>query len=342
MSGSERAFNPATAFGTTVAVVLVAVGIFFGEVLLLAFTGMLLAVFLDGLSVYLSRSLRFPRTIAFAVVVTVFLALLFSAGLRFGPLFVEGINQLADTVGRHSEDLLEQLREREWGRALLSTGSQGGSIVTSAFSTVAGFFGTALWAASAGLIILFTGIYLAAEPTVYIRALEALFPDRHQDELRSLLGRLGSILHWWLIGRLSSMAVVGLLTWLGLVLLGIPLALTLALLAALLSFIPNIGPVLSAVPAVLVGLEQSPTTAVYVVVLYVAVQTVESYFITPLIQRRAVRLPPALVITAQILMALAYGTLGLLVATPLTVVVVVLIKTIYLPRRNMPDAKEEH
>ncbi len=341
MNRSEgKRLSPALIYGAIAVGFLAIVTVFFGKVLLLAFTGILLAIFLDGSSAYLVRWFHLPRSVAFGIVVVIFLALLVAAGLRFGPLFVDGINQLADTVGRYSDDFIAMLREREWGKALLSTRASGDSIVTSAFSTVAGFFGTALWAVSAGLIVLFTGIYLAAEPRAYLGALKWLFPERRHQELRHVLRALGATLHWWLIGRISSMAVVGILTWFGLLLLGIPLALTLALLAALLSFIPNIGPVLSAVPAVLVGLDQSPTTALYVIILYIAVQTIESYFITPLIQRRAVRLPPALVITAQVLMAFAYGTLGLVVATPLTVVVVVLSQTIYIPRKDAP-AKQE-
>lgn len=129
------------------------------------------------------------------------------------------------------------------------------------------------------------------------------------------------------------MAVVGILTWLGLVLLQVPLAMTLAILAALLSFVPNVGPILSAIPAALVGLAQSPTTALYVVGLYVAVQTIESYLITPLIQREAVLLAPALVLTMQLAFGLLFGFLGLLVATPLTVILVVLVKMLYLEDR---------
>lgn len=97
-------------------------------------------------------------------------------------------------------------------------------------------------------------------------------------------------------------------------------------MAALLSFIPNIGPILSAVPAILIGLAESATTALYVALLYVGIQTVETYLITPLIQRSAVSMPPALLLVAQLVM----GVLGLLVAAPLTLVVLVLVETLYI------------
>ena len=113
------------------------------------------------------------------------------------------------------------------------------------------------------------------------------------------------------------MAVVGLLSGAGLALLGAPSPITLGVLAALLSFVPNVGPILSLVPAALAGLTVGPTTGLYVVVLYLAVQTVESYLVTPLIQQRAVTLPPAIVIVVQLAFGAAFGLLGLLFATPL-------------------------
>lgn len=126
------------------------------------------------------------------------------------------------------------------------------------------------------------------------------------------------------------MLVVGALTWVGLLALGTPFALTLAMVAALLSFIPNIGPILSAVPAVLIGLTVSPTMALYVMLLYIGVQTVETYLITPLIQRSIIAMPPALLMTAQLAMGVPLGVLGLLVAAPLTLVLLVLVETLYI------------
>jgi predicted PurR-regulated permease PerM len=124
--------------------------------------------------------------------------------------------------------------------------------------------------------------------------------------------------------------VIGVLTALGLWLLGVELALTLGLLAALLTFIPNLGPVLALVPAVLLALMHSPTRALYVTLLYLAIQTVESYVLTPLVQRRTVSLSPALTITAQVALGVLLGGLGLVLATPLTILLLVLIQMLYI------------
>lgn len=126
------------------------------------------------------------------------------------------------------------------------------------------------------------------------------------------------------------MAIIGACTAVGLWALGVPLALTLALLAAALTFVPNFGPILAAVPAVLLGLLESPTKALYVVLLYVGVQTVESYVLTPLIQKRTVSAPPALTILAQVLLGVLVGGLGVVLATPLTAVALVLARELYV------------
>ena len=126
------------------------------------------------------------------------------------------------------------------------------------------------------------------------------------------------------------MIIIGVLTAVGLWLLGVPLALTLGLLAALLTFIPNIGPILAVVPAALLALLQSPTRALYVVLLYLGIQTVESYLLTPLMQKRTVSLPPALTIFAQVLMGILVGRIGLVLATPLTAALFVLVKMLYV------------
>ena len=125
------------------------------------------------------------------------------------------------------------------------------------------------------------------------------------------------------------MSVVGALTFAGLWLLDVLLALTLALLASALTFVPNFGPILSAAPAVLLALEAGLTHAAWVAGLYLAVQTVESYLITPIIQQRTVALPPALTLGTQLVLGVLAGAAGLALATPLTAMGLVLVRELY-------------
>ena len=179
-------------------------------------------------------------------------------------------------------------------------------------------------------MILVVGLYLAVDPSLYTGGALHLVPKRRRSRAGEVLAAMGHAVQRWLMGRITSMAVVGMLTGVGLWILGVPLALTLGFLAGLLSFIPNLGPILSVIPAVLVALLQSPTLALYVAVLYAGVQLVESYLITPLIQQKAVSLPPALLITVQILLGLWAGLLGLILATPLAVATIVAIEMLYV------------
>jgi predicted PurR-regulated permease PerM len=132
------------------------------------------------------------------------------------------------------------------------------------------------------------------------------------------------------MGQLMTMASVGILIGIGLTLLGVPLSGTLGLIAAVLSFIPSLGPFLSVIPAIILGLTQGPIMGLWVCLLYLGVQTLEANVITPLIQRRAINLPPAFVLGSELLMGLLLGGAGLAFATPLAAVLLVLINMLYI------------
>ena len=145
-----------------------------------------------------------------------------------------------------------------------------------------------------------------------------------------MLDSVYDTLERWLKGKLLSMLLVAILTALGLWALGIPMALTLSLIAGLLCFIPNFGPLLSMIPAVLIALVQGPQMALYVVLLYVGIQFVESNFITPQIQKKMVDLPLAMIMISQVTLGLLTGTLGLILATPIMLIIMQLVKMLYV------------
>lgn len=126
------------------------------------------------------------------------------------------------------------------------------------------------------------------------------------------------------------MTVIGVLTFVGLWFLDIPLALVLAFLAGLLSFIPYVGPILALLPAVLVAFAQSPNQALFVLILYLGVQGVESYLLLPLVQSWTVDMPPALTIAAILLLGVLFGGLGITLAAPLAAAGMVAVKRLYL------------
>ena len=180
------------------------------------------------------------------------------------------------------------------------------------------------------LLVIFGGIYLAAQPDLYRTGLLKLVPARGRALAADALGASGTALRLWLLGRMVSMGVVGILTWIGLSIIGVPSALSLGLLAALLEFVPFIGPIISAVPAILLAFAGSPEQALWTALLFLAIQQFEGNVLEPLVQQRAVDLPPALLLFALVAGGLIFGIVGLLLAAPLTVVLYVLVKRLYV------------
>lgn len=303
------------------------------QMLLVVFGGILFGVLLDGLTHQLAKRTRLPRALSLTIVIAVLLLLLTGVILFAGPKLVDQFATLAKRIPAAVDEIRTSLSQYEWGQRLLeSLGTASGSMPKGSelLGQVGGVFSTAAGAVSAVIVIFFTGIYLAADPYLYSRNLELLLPKRHRQRARELLESIGTALKWWLTGRFSSMAVVGILTSVGLWITGVPLAFPLGLLAAILSFVPFIGPIAWVIPASLVALAESPELIVWVLTVYLAVQLLESYVITPLIQQRAVRIPPALLIVMQILMTVLFGIMGTLFATPLAVTAIVVVQILYV------------
>ena len=136
-----------------------------------------------------------------------------------------------------------------------------------------------------------------------------------------------------------AMVAVGVITWIGLLLLGVPLALGLAFVAFLLEFVPVVGPIVAAIPAILVGLAESPTLGLWVALLYIGIQQIEGFVLLPLLQRWAVHLPPAMSLIGIIAFGVLFGWIGVLLATPLMVATTVWVRDIYLESILEPEKK---
>lgn len=303
------------------------------SVFLLVFAAILVAVFLRGCGDWLAA--RTPLSSGWAALSVVLVLMLIvggSASLVI-PHAVGQIGTLGKEVTGALKELETSLQQTAWGQELLGLVPDLGDLQGQAGSVIQrtrGIFSTTLGALASLVLVFFIGFYLAASPSTYTRGLVLLFPERHHERVRQILRELQITLTRWLLGRLLGLVVVGVATWIGLLLLGIPLALSLGLLAALLSFIPNIGPILSVVPALLLALVQGLDLALWVLVLYSGIQGLESYLLSPLVAKRAVSLPPVLTIVVQILMAAPFGILGLLMAGPFATVLMVLVKMIYV------------
>jgi predicted PurR-regulated permease PerM len=195
-------------------------------------------------------------------------------------------------------------------------------------------FGRTLLSIGSGLadllVVIFAGIYLATQPNFYrIGAIKLVPPARRKLAAEAML-ESERALRLWLKGQAIAMVVVGLLTGFGLWFLGMPSALTLGLLAGVLEFIPFAGPIIAAVPAILLAVAVSPELALWVTLLYVGVQQFEGNLLTPLVQQYAVDLPGAVLLFSLIGFGTLFGTLGVILAAPLAVVTMVLVKRLYV------------
>ena len=187
---------------------------------------------------------------------------------------------------------------------------------------------------SGGLVDLFLvligAIYIAAQPQMYRNGVLLLVPGSARRTVGEAMEAGGRALRMWLGGQLVAMLLVGLLTGLGLWLLGVPAAFALALIAFLLDFVPIVGPIVAAIPAILLGFTVSPQIGLATAAMYLVIQQIEGNLLQPLIQQRAVELPPAVLLFSLVIFGSLQGTVGLLLAAPLTVVVYVLVKRLYV------------
>ena len=309
-------------------------GIVFGvDVLLVLFAGFLFAVFLRTLTELVRGYTGLGKTWSLVVVMTTLTLMTFASGWFLVPKLASQARELHEQIPESLAKLQKQLGQTELGAWVLQREPFLEKLVpkpSSIMSQTTGALTSAIGAAGIALVIFFTGLMLAAQPQLYARGALQFVPHSKRQRARHVMGALDTTLKWWLAAKIASMIFIGILTWLGLLALGIQFAVSLGVLAALLTFIPNFGPILSAAPAVLLGLMQGPMTAVWVIVLFIVVQLLESYIVTPMIQYRALSMPPVLVIAAQLMGGVWFGILGLALATPLLAAAMVLIQELYL------------
>ncbi len=179
-------------------------------------------------------------------------------------------------------------------------------------------------------LILILSIYIGSNPGLYHKGLLHLFPHAARPRAKQVLTAVGITLRRWLMAQLVAMLVIGTVTTITLKLLGIKAALPLGIIAGLLEFIPMVGPILSAVPAVAMGFLDSPQKALFVVLAYVGIQFFENHFLIPMLMKEGVDLPPVVTIIGLAMMSVVFGFLGMLVAVPLLAAVMVTVKLLYV------------
>lgn len=309
--------------------VLVLLAFRLSDLLLMLFGAVIVAVALRALAHPLERYLRVPPALAVGVAIALAVVVIALVSWLVGDRLMTQVDDLSRKLPAALSVITSWARERAMGAALWKVwrGTNADDVPWSSLALAA----TQTVSAVGGVgLMLVVGAYLAGDPGLYREGLVRLVPPAFRSQVDGALLASGHALSRWLLGQGISMLFVGTATTLGLALLGMPLALTLGLLAGALAFIPFFGPIASGVLAVLLAFMQGPDKALYVAGLCVLIQQIEGNLLMPLVQRWAVELPPVLGITAAVIFGLLFGLPGVILASPLMVVAMVLVRKLYV------------
>jgi len=309
------------------------------QILMLIFAAIVIS---NALNILVERFQRSGLQRFFAVLLSLFILLCVLVGFYFliVPPFAEQFLQLSELVGKGIEQLSEWIEsiEADISSELLDQYipdinqllQQLPPLINQVLGGGFTFFNNALGVLLNILLVLILTLMLLADPHPYRKSFIRLFPSFYRRRVDQILQLCDESLRGWLAGILFNMAVIALLSFFGLLLLRIPLALAQATLAGILTFIPNIGPAVSVIPPMAIALLDSPWKAIAVLILYIVIQQVESNLLTPLVMAQQVSLLPAITLLAQLFFVTFFGFLGLLLALPLTVVAQVWLKEVLI------------
>ncbi|MGY4624146.1 putative PurR-regulated permease PerM [Bradyrhizobium sp. USDA 4486] len=325
---------------------------YFAATLLLIFTGMLLGVGLNALAGALGRRVQLPHAVRLAIVCVVLAALLAGVAYLGGATIAEQASLLSKTIKSQITNVRSFLENHGIDTSVFDLGnaapaatgdaapapapsppshsglpgagalaSSGGAIVSQTFKLLFG----AISAVGNIFIVLFLGLAFAAQPSVYHDGLLFLAPAKHRSRAALIVGGIGETLERWLIAQIVVMIAVGTVTWIGLAIIGIPGSFILGIQAGLLAFIPTVGAIIAGVVVVLASLASGWIPALSALLLFLGVHAMESYVLTPILQRQALNIPPATLFAFQILLGVVFGLWGLALALPLVAIAKVMI-----------------
>jgi predicted PurR-regulated permease PerM len=320
--------------GIALAVVVLLVLLWYGlDVVLLAFLGVLFAILLRAPADWLSRRIGLGTAWTLSFVSAALAAALGAGAFFFGRALVAQSVGLSYRIPEILAGAREWLAQSELGARALELAEAGGMFAGGEMQFLGkglGLIGSTFGALANVAIVVFFALFLAAQPQPYIRGLLHLVPHARRERVRAVLHETGHVLRRWVVAQSLLAVCVMTLSGIGLLLLGAPFALPLAVLAGLMEFVPYLGPLLAAIPAILIGFAEGPQMAASIALLYLGIQIAESYILAPLVQEKAVFVPPALILFAQVLLGVIVGGLGVAVATPLAAVAMVAIHRLYV------------
>jgi predicted PurR-regulated permease PerM len=336
---------------TLVVLAILAVTLFIWQIknaLLMAFAGIILAIVLGGLAAIIQKHTPLNRTWSLVSVGTLLLILIAGFGLLFGSQIASQFDELTQKLPQQISELRDTVREWPLGEQIVGSekGADSGFVENGGNteneegeeSTVPEGAGGMMLEIGISFVnmlgnfvlIIMMGIFFAINPTIYQKGIALLFPKSKSERILEAFDTAGNALWHWLTGQLMAMIFVGVTVTIGLSIIGVPLAIVLGFIAGVSDFVPIIGPIFALIPALLLAFSDSPQTALYTALLYLVVQQIEGNLLTPLIQRKMVSIPPALIILSVVAFGLVFGIAGVILATPLAVIAMVFVGMFYV------------
>lgn len=323
----------------------------YAATLFLIFAGMLLGVALNAMTNLVGRVVRLPHALRLTIVCLVLAAMLSGVVFLGGTTIAQQAAVLSDTIKSQLVNVKAFLERNGVDTSYFDLGSQAATVAPSATPATPGAAPThnlpsaGAIASSGGaivsqtlklllgtvsavgnfFIVLFLGLTFAAQPSVYRSGLLFMMPVKYRAQATIIVDRIGETLERWLIAQMLTMAAVFLVTWIGLGIIGIPSSFILGIQAGLLAFIPTVGAILAGLIVVLASLASGWVAALSALILFLGVHALESYVLTPIIQRHALDIPPATLFAFQILLGIVFGIWGLALALPLMAIAKVMI-----------------
>lgn len=299
------------------------------SLILLTLAGVLMAVYFYGfaglLQRYLHMSSKWSIIISVIFNIVLLIGFLFFAGLRLQ----QQIAELSDTLPKTFQQVKNHLNNSALGSKVLNyLNASGNSKRTIAAAKK--FFSSSFGILSDLYIVLLIGLFFTASPSVYKKGIVSLLPPKAKDKGNELINEINTVLKNWLKGQIFGFFFIAVLTGIGLWIIGMPLILTLALIAGFLNFIPNFGPIIALIPAVLLAILQGPATAIIIICMYTLIQIIQNSVTQPLIQKKMISMPPALIIIGQVAMGSLAGFWGVLLATPIVAILMTIVRKLYI------------
>jgi predicted PurR-regulated permease PerM len=296
-------------------------------VVLMAFGAIILAMLLRLLAQPLMRWLALPEWLALVISGLVILAVIAGTGYLFGSQISNEFEDVMRRTASATSAIEKSMQQTAFGNYLLRHLSSDNFSLTAMLPGVLSVSTTFL---EGIIIMLICGAYLAAQPRLYRSGLIWLFPPSKHARAAEIFDGIAEALWLWLIGQLVEMVLIGVLSTFVVWIIGVPSPLALGLIAGIGEFIPYLGPILAAIPAVLVALTKSPETALWTVFAYLVIHQLEGQIVAPLIQRHMVAIPPAVMLFGIVAITYLFGAIAIIFAAPIAVVVFAAVNLIYV------------